>query len=362
VSSPDSTDLSSDIAVAQQKIALALELTGKEERKALIKLEQLVISIGTKIEAESLKSLGLSDPKELEVKWLAEFEKRVDSFDNVDTWNMKSKLQDIQEFLRYAHIVSEYPGSYYGTHPQFTEQVRLAEQLAKEISTELSQLTKSLAMMNPEMWTIFASLRDAYHTTLQQRRDFGRARLEFEDFDVIITNSGQSNDPKIVAMNLKSITEVSRLLPKDWINASNNHNQLFIIETHAEADDTEKNSRKEGARPGIANSFGAYGREEFAMNKVRFKELSSAKNIDKSSQWIKASVLTLEGYASEPHILHELGHRFSEVYPIIGALEETYYLRRTTQSNGKRAKSLLINGITSGAEGSFIIRKDGIRD
>ena len=88
------------IDAAKQKVVITLGLKGKKEREALIKLEALVIQIGAMIEAEALKSLGLSEPKELEIKWLKEFEEKVDSFNNLLTWRMKSINKEVQGYLR----------------------------------------------------------------------------------------------------------------------------------------------------------------------------------------------------------------------------------------------------------------------
>ena len=356
----DPFTLSDYIDAAKQKVVITLGLKGKKEREALIKLETLVIQIGAMIEAEALKSLGLSEPKELETKWLKEFEEKADSFNNLLTWRMKSINKEVQGYLRYKDVVKEYPGSYHGIK-KTRALVKLISELINSVDKELPEEQKRIAKKKPEFQVSYLSLRDAYLSVLKEVRGFGELELEFEDYkNIVDENVGENPNSKTIKKNIKkkefqakeakenidSLEKSIRLLPTSWIQGLNHHKLFLFVKTGIDKD---------------KDYLGTFGFETISANKVDFTKLPSTKKLIMLGWGLRTRVLTLREKAKEETIIHELGHGVSMINPIIGALEETYYIRRTTKSNGKRIKVKIIED-HSMRRGDFVnkhIGKDG---
>ena len=353
----DPYTLSDYIDAAKQKIVITLELKGKKEHEALVKLESLVIQIGAMIEAEALKSLGFSEPKELETKWLEEFEKKADSFNNLLTWRMKSINKILLEYLRYTNIVKDYPGTYLGAK-KTKDIVDLTNKLITTINKDLPEEQKGIAKKNPEFQANYLTLRDAYLSVLKEIRGFGELELEFEDYNNIVDgNVGENSNSKMVKKNLKkkesqtkeakenieSLKKSIRLLPTSWIQELNHHKLLLLIKTGIDKD---------------KDCLGTFGFETISANKIDFTKLPSTKKLIMLGWGLRTRVLTLREKASEATIIHELGHGVSMINPIIGALEEIYYLKRTTKPSGKRFK-VQITENHSMREGDFVNKHMG---
>ena len=311
----------------------------------MVRLENLVISIGAQIEAEALKTLGLNEPKELEAKWLEAFEAKKESLNSINTWRIKSFIKVVECDLRYNELVKEYPGSYQSRN-QLKKLAKFATGSLVLIKKDLQKEQRRIAEKDLEMQAILLTLRDAYLDTLKKIRGFGEEELHFLDYDEIIDESA-GEDPNLKEVknkleakhnrashtkdNLDSVRVSTRLLPNDWIHSLNNDKLYLFVKTGL-----SKEQEKD--------VLGTFGTDSIAPNKIAFTKLPTTSKLIMRNWWLRVRVLTLRAKATEATILHELGHGIVDTYPIIGALEEAYYIRRTTKPDGGRSKVKKIDG------------------
>ena len=187
-------------------------------------------------------------------------------------------------------------------------------------------------------------LRDAYLSALSEIRPFGGELLLKDYFDYTkgkaypykASRKEYKNNLKNKEKNLEIIEYVAStmwLFPTDWITASNeNRRQLFLQDSRALHEKDKWN---------LDIPMATYGDRILYERNIRLKKLDAPlrKKIKDKGKW-EIAVLELNDIAShkEGSIVHELGHRFDYSIPIIGIVEEAYFLRRTTNPDGSRTK------------------------
>jgi len=130
--------------------------------------------------------------------------------------------------------------------------------------------------------------------------------------------SNKSKELESKASELKALEGFQSFLlfPNDWIKASNNSLPLFL---------NKSNKREKGIKVIPEGKQGGHYNHEADYFKGLPKEHSE----------IVAFMEIDIGL-----IVHELGHRFVKLFPIIGELENIFYIRRTTSKEGLRTEQI----------------------
>ena len=171
------------------------------------------------------------------------------------------------------------------------------------------------------------SLGEAYLSTLKEIRSFG-GKLIVNNYKKVIKTKSNKKKKKENLINIELLKHACRLLPSEWIDSLNRAELPLLINNSLKKDE------------GVA---GSYSSTHIHPKDVKIKHLSPDKIVF-ANAWLKIKKLDLLDLPKEPILIHELGHGIVEENPIIGALEETYYVRRTTLPSGKRSKPISMKG------------------
>ena len=340
-----------DIERAKQKVSYCLTLEGKAERQALGELETLMVKIGSQIENKALDSLDVNGLKELKTNCLYKVVEQIGSLSHL-TESQKSIVTEAREFLKSIEANIVYPGYILSEDKFLRRKIKAAKAIMNSLEEDKMNyfIQAKIVDKNPEIEESILVLGKAYLAILGEYRSFG-GELIVEDYNNIVKIPKKGSKQKIEAniVNMQSIRDACRLMPTDWILSLNSKALPILINS-----DITINGENNG-------TLGRYGPNHLHPKFVRIKRFSPTKKLVFRNIWLKVFVLSLEDNATESTIIHELGHAVVRVNPIVGALEEYHYIKRTTLPSGERNK-LKRDGDEYFREGGFVnnyIGKDG---
>lgn len=335
--------LAEDIASAQGVILNFPTLDSESQKSTIISLEQEIRAVGAKVEQKALAEMGIGaiddDTTIYEKLYFTYFLKQKMSLNH---GLLQEKILDFQhtttkelEQLGKSGIGDESNKDLLRCQLHLKICAETLEEIEKVLKDPVLETPYSIkigiAFLLPSMLPFnnfheeaSSILRRNYLLVLGQIRDYG-GDLKAESYHSRTPEKRRNSKEHQQALKeeksaIKNLERISRSLPTSWLHASNTNLPLFLTRINTQ--------NKKIYHQSIPKSDGAIGghycHTEDEATHIPFKH----------------SIITSYSEFSDVNITHELGHRVNRLFPIIGYLEETFYLRRTTNLDGTRNKQI----------------------
>ena len=321
---------------------LASKRGSTEEYALAQELEEKLRIVGASVEARALQLGGWNTLEAFNAFIEEEIRKHAVQYKNEKITKAKEYIKETEDFIEKMDALYPiaYPARFWSKKD--AKIYRISKSLNKSSRKQIKMHQRYQTFEDLEMEDLPLKLRDAYLLALSEIRPFG-GELLFENYFDYTKGKGYpyKESRKEYKNNLKNkdkdleiaelLANAARLFPSDWLVTSNENSRRLFFK------DSRGLKKKEKLDPGLP--MATYGERTIYKGNIRLKKLDETlrKKIEDKGKW-RVAVLELNEIDSyeEGSIVHELGHRFNDSLPIIGLIEEAYFLRRTTNPDGSR--------------------------
>lgn len=334
--------LAEHIASAQGVILNFPTLDSESQKLTIISLEQEIRAVGAKVEQKALAEMGIGaiddDTTIYEKLYFTYFLKQKMSLNH---GLLQEKILDFQhtttkelEQLRKSGV-DESNGSLLQCQLHLKICAETLEEIEKVLKDPVLETPYSIkigiAFLLPSMLPFnnfheeaSSILRRNYLLVLSQIRDYG-GDLKVESYHSRTPAKKRDSTGHQEALTeeetaIENLGRISRSLPAPWIHASNASHPLFLKRINTQNKRVYHQSIPKS--DGRIGGYYAHIEDETKYFPLKHSEITSYMDF------------------TDAVITHELGHRINRLFPIIGYLEETFYLRRTTNLDGTRNKQI----------------------
>jgi hypothetical protein len=262
------------ISEVKAQIQLCLGLKGKPQRVAAIKIEKQLRVIGDAVEARAMYLKGWDSVGDFRILVENELASRRATFTDDRIRRYEEMIKETREYIE--EMDTKYPIAYpHRLWPSNrTEQYEIAVSLNRDCIEDIARIRKNLRAKDLGMSDLLFQLRQAYIVALSELRPFGGELLVEDWFKFMKVKRTKDSIPYIKGEQsaIAKVRETVKLLPSDWIVASNASSRpLFIAAWRYSTEYIKGNSHL----PEASYNQGVMYREEIRIGKVKASSIGA---------------------------------------------------------------------------------------